>query len=326
MHRFVFILVVFFSTLTSAKAASWADILFQERVKDFGSVPRGPTLQYAFPLTNNSDRTIRISELRVSCGCVTATADSKELEPGERTMIRASMDTTRFEGIKSVTIYVKFSRPRREEVRLWVRANSRNDVTLSPATLAFGQVQRGTTPVLKTTITFHGDGNARVLEAKCESNYVKPSFREISRTASEAKYELIAEVRPDAPVGKWYTDIWVTTSSSSMPRLRIPTTVEVESVLSVTPGIVDMGQVRRGSTVERKVILRGVTPFKVIGVRGAPEFVTIRDATRTSKPIHVLTIRLEGRQPGNLKQLLSLVTDLKGDSEVQVTMTANVLP
>ena len=40
------------------------------------------------------------------------------------------MDTTRFLGVKSVTIYVQFDQPNYQEVRLWVRANGRDDVMM----------------------------------------------------------------------------------------------------------------------------------------------------------------------------------------------------
>ena len=53
----------------SPATASWADLMFQELSKDFGSVPRGPALQHAFPLKNNTGEVVHIAGLRVSCGC-----------------------------------------------------------------------------------------------------------------------------------------------------------------------------------------------------------------------------------------------------------------
>ena len=60
------------------------------------------------------------------------------LNPGEETSILARMDSTRFIGPKSVTIFVQFDRPAYEEVRLLVQANGRNDFNVTPDTLAFG--------------------------------------------------------------------------------------------------------------------------------------------------------------------------------------------
>jgi hypothetical protein len=99
--------------------------MFQELSVDFGSVPRGPTLSHPFRLTNNTGRTVHISSVRVSCGCVRASALDTVLAPGQSTAIQAAMDTRRFLGTKAITIYVSFDQPHRDEVRLWVQANSR---------------------------------------------------------------------------------------------------------------------------------------------------------------------------------------------------------
>ena len=89
-----------------ASADTWADKMFDELSRDFGSVPRGPTLQHPFRLVNNTGRTVRIVGVRVSCGCTQARALQSTLAPGQETAILATMDTTRFFGHKSVTIFV----------------------------------------------------------------------------------------------------------------------------------------------------------------------------------------------------------------------------
>src|SRR3954466_2039174 len=82
-------------------SASWADKMFDELSKDFGSVPRGPTLTHYFRVVNNTKEPVAISSVRVSCGCTSATALKSYLKPGEETHILAQMDTNRFTGPKS---------------------------------------------------------------------------------------------------------------------------------------------------------------------------------------------------------------------------------
>lgn len=185
--------LVFLATLAavSPASASWADLMFQELSKDFGSVPRGPTLQHAFHLKNNTADVVHIANVRVSCGCVNASALKYSLQPGEETAVLANMDTTRFTGVKSVTVYVLFDAPHTEEVRLWVRANGRDDVSVYPDTLAFGQVKRGSSPSVGVKITFLGIPDARVVEVVPESNYIQPTLREVTRQGTEVAYELM---------------------------------------------------------------------------------------------------------------------------------------
>src|SRR5262245_47523937 len=147
MLRYSLVLIAGFWVAGSAGAATWADGLFDELSKDFGSVQRGPAQKHNFRVVNKTKQAVNISSVRVSCGCLTAYASPKTLlQPGEETTIVTSMDTTRFIGAKSVTVFVQFDRPNFEEARLWVQANGRNDFALAPDTLSMGQVKRGAVP------------------------------------------------------------------------------------------------------------------------------------------------------------------------------------
>ena len=104
----------------SVQASGWAESMFEELNKDFGSVPRGPTLVHQFRVKNNTSETVHISGVRVSCGCVSASVLKSQIEPNEETSVIANMDSTRFNGSKSVTVYVSFDKPKFEEVRLFL--------------------------------------------------------------------------------------------------------------------------------------------------------------------------------------------------------------
>src|SRR5437660_799351 len=82
-------------------------------------------------------------------------------------------------------------------------------------------------------------------------------------------YRLTGRLRGDAPVGKWYTDLWLRTNNPSMPQVRVPLTVDIESALSVSPEAVTLGQVKVQGESERRVVVRGVKPFKITRVQGA---------------------------------------------------------
>ena len=161
MLRLTFVFLAGVWTAGPARAASSVDGLFQELTKDFGAVPRGPVLHHSFPIKNVTNDTVHISGIRVSCGCLTATALKSVLAPGEETTLAVRMDTTRFTGAKNASIYVQLDQPRNEEVRLWVRATARDDVALTPEALAFGQVPRGSSPTATVRVTLRGQGDAR---------------------------------------------------------------------------------------------------------------------------------------------------------------------
>lgn len=325
MLRQCYCLVLGLALTGPAPAATWADGLFQELSKDFGTVPRGPLLTHPFHLKNNTAHTIRISQVRVSCGCLSASAVSHTIQPGEETAILAQMDTTRFVGVKTVTIFVLFDQPRTEEVRLWVQANSRDDVTVTPDAINFGQIKRNSTPAASVTINFLGSGQWQVQGVHCDSNYVRVALKEQRRSAGEVSYLLTAQLRPDAPVGKWFTDIWLRTNNPATPRVRVPVNVEIESPLSVSPALVDVGQLAVGSQAERKIIVRGVGPFEIKDIKGADSEITVRPTTNGSRSVHVLAVTVTPASPGEMKRQLRILTNLEGEGEIEFQTKARVL-
>ena len=301
--------------------------MFDELSRDFGSVPRGQTVSHPFRIVNNTKQPVHISSVTVSCGvCSEAHALQTSLQPGQETAIVASMFTSRFSNTKIITIYVTFDQPRYEQVRLWVTANSRDDVSFSPDNIAFGQIKRGAEPESKISITFLGNGQTKITEMKSDSNYVQPTMKETQRTASETSYEIIAKLRKDTPAGKWYTDIWLKTNHPAMPKLRVPVTVEVQAALSVSPNSVTLGEIKAGTESDRKVIIRGVRPFRITGITGTDKEVQVRATSTESKNVHVLTVTLSPMEPGNLARVIRVQTDLKTGSDIEFNAQAQVVP
>lgn len=325
MSRYCFVLLAGLAAAAPVSAATWADSMFDELSKDFGTVARGPVQVHSFRVVNNTQQPVNISSIRVSCGCTSASALKAYLNPGEETAVVARMDTSRFIGVKSVTIFVQFDRPTFEEVRLWVQANARDDFSVSPDGLAFGQVKRSATPTVTSTVTFYG-AQAQVTEVKSESNYVQTTVRAVKTPDGQTAYQLSAKLRGDVPAGRWYTDVWLKTNNPEIPQIRVPVTVEVESALSVSPDAVALGQVAVNGESERRVIVRGAKPFKITAVKGGDDQLSVRDGADDSKAVavHVLTVKLKPVKAGDLSRSLRVETDLPEDNVIDFQVSAQV--
>ncbi len=309
-----------------AGAASWADGMFEELTKDFGAVPRGPALTHPFRFTNTGQTALHISGVRVSCGCVSASPSQYDVGPGETAVIHARMDTMRFLGHKGVTVYVTFDRPQFAEVRLYVQANGRDDVQVAPSSVELGKVKRGAGASGKTTISIYGSDQWQITEVERETNYVQPELKEQSRQGGQVRYELTVALRQDTPVGRWYTDLWLKTNNPSMPRVRVPLNVEVESGLSLLPTTAAFGQVPAGAPVERRIILKGSEPFRITDLQGGDERVRATGNHPDAKALHVLTIKLDPQEPGDVQRTIRVLTDLKEEGQIAIPVTAQIMP
>jgi beta-lactamase regulating signal transducer with metallopeptidase domain len=101
--------------------------LFDTLYKDFGTVQRGQVLKYVVHLTNSTQEASHIAGIRTTCGCATVKPTELEVPAGQTGNFVVYLDTGRFSGEKFVTVYVTFDRPRQDEVRLVLRADSRDD-------------------------------------------------------------------------------------------------------------------------------------------------------------------------------------------------------
>jgi hypothetical protein len=327
MVRYSFVVLAGFLSAAPALAGSWGEGMFEEFSKDFGSVPRGQVLTHPFTIKNNTGQTVTISNVRVSCNlCTSATVLKGQLKPGEETAVSVRMDSGKFIGVKTVYIYVDFSEPQFDEVRLWIQANSRDDVNITPDTVTFGRVKRGEAASKNTTITFYGNVASEITEVQSESNYVQAKVGAARRGGNEVSYDVNLKLRPDTPVGKWYADVWVKTSNPSMPRVRVPLTVEVEASLTVNSTTLSLGEVKVGETAERKLVVRGSAPFRITEIKGTDGVIEVKSNTAESKEMHVLTVRLKGDKPGNVSRTLKVVTDIKDEGEVEFTAKGQVVP
>jgi hypothetical protein len=325
MKRFIFVCLVALSTSAPA-FASWADSLFEEHQRDFGSVPRGPLLTHSFRVVNNTDYQVHIAGCRVSCGCTSAWPLQYELAPGQETAIHAQMDTRRFIGPKTVTIYVTFNQPQYQEVLLSVTANSRDDVTVMPDALNLGRVRRSAATAASTTISLVGNPSWQITGVMTESNYIQPICKMVRRDGFEVAYELTTHLRPDTPVGRWYSDIWLSTNNPATPRVRVPLTVEIEPALTISPATAVLGEIKVGSDSQRKVIVRGAQPFRITKIQGTDKQIAVKDSATEPKTVHVLTVIIHGKQEGDIQRTFHVLTDVQGENDLEFTAQARIVP
>jgi hypothetical protein len=312
---------------SASAAKAGASEYFSESVKDFGTTPRGPVLVHYFVVRNTSGQPVSIGQPRVSCGCTSASVIKSQLAPGETTAVVAHMDTRRIStaGVtKQVTVYVPFLSPYLEEVSLVVRTVVRDDLVLTPDTLAFGTVRKGQGGKAATKVTFYSDPNWQITEVASTGIYIKPAVTPVGKQGSQVTYEVAATLDPACPVGNWTADVWIKTTGAGVEKLRIPVTVNVVAPIAANPDALRFGDVKLGETAEKSLIVQGSEPFKVIEVKGADDAVKISAPSPDARPVHILKLELTPKEAGVVSKTLEVVTDSKDQPVVTVPLSAKV--
>jgi hypothetical protein len=308
-------------------AAGPAD-MFDEKEKDFGVSPKGTVLIHYFRFTNNTKNTVTLGQPRVSCGCVTPALSANTLKPGETAAVIAYMDTRRIPhaGVtKTVIVYVPFHSPTFEEVALKVTTVTRDDLLMSPDSLAFGAVTKGKGAKVSTKVTFTSDPNWEVKKASSTGAYVHPEFKLAARNGTTVTYDVTATLDKECPAGNWMSDIYLETSNAAVAKLRIPVTVNVVAPFAAKPEVVSFGDVKMGSAPEQTVTIQSATPFKILSVKGTDEQLTVKVDKDAAQAVHTLVIAANPKATGGFTRTVEIVTDNKDQPSVIVPVTAKVV-
>jgi len=326
MTRFLFALAALFGTTSGVWAG--ATDLFEEKLKDFGTTPRGPVLVHYFRFTNTTNQTINIGQPRVSCGCTAATSLQTSLEPGKTGAIVAYMDTRRIPTpnmVKSVIVYVPVTMPHWEEAVLRVQTVTRDDLIFNPDTIALGNVRKGQGGQATAKISFLSDPNWQITGVTSTGGFIKAEAKLAGRQGSQVTYDITATLDPECPVGNWISDLNLTTSNAGVASLRLPVTVNVVKPVTVSAEQVQLGDIPLGNHVEHRVIIQSASPFKIVGVKGIDQSVVVQSITEEAKPVHVLTLNATPAMLGVFTRTIEVMTDNQEQPKISLTVIGKVI-
>jgi hypothetical protein len=321
------ICLVGLSTSAAQAQQNWADQLVQKKFHDFGYVARNAKCDYDFVVKNVLNRRVHIASVRPSCPVCTVTKPEKEwLEPGESTVIRASINTRSVLGFKDVKIDVTFDQPAYGVTQLKLQCYSRSDIVLSENEVGLGVVKRGQSASKTITIAYAGNNDWKIEGVSCNNPAIETELVETRRSGGLVDYQLKVTVKPDAPPGAIRDRIWLGVNDVyNKSGIEVALNANVKADLSLSTAALDIGNVAPGSTISRQVLVRGVRPFKITDIESTEGPFNI-DRSDDAKQLHILVVTLNaGDQSGDLSQDFEIKTDMPGEDPLKLTVSAKLV-
>jgi uncharacterized cupredoxin-like copper-binding protein len=84
---------------------------FPKTQHNFGKVNEGKVYQHTFNFTNSGKSTLKIKDVKTSCGCAVAEISAKEIKPGESASLKVELDTAKRKGRMSRSITIMSNDP-----------------------------------------------------------------------------------------------------------------------------------------------------------------------------------------------------------------------
>ena len=331
-HKIVaasFCFLIIGTSAGTANAQNWADQVFEKRSHDFGYQARNSKLVHDFVIKNTLNRRVHIYSVTPSCAVCTVSKPEKDwLEPGESTVLKASIDTLKLQpGVrKDVTITVVFDQPSYATTRLDIHAIARSDVVFSQNEVALGTVKRGTPATKTINIEYAGNNDWTIDGATTSNPYLETELEETHRGNGLVGYRLAVTLKPDAPPGSIRDRINLGIKDAyNKSGVDIALQANVHADVSLSASALDIGTVTPGSTTTKQVLVRAVKPCKIVEIDGQEGPVQI-ERPEESKQLHILTVTLKaGEQPGDVTQDFEIKTDMEGEAPLKLKVSAKVV-
>jgi hypothetical protein len=300
-----------------------------EKIKDFGTVPKGDKIHATFEVRNTGKAPLEISQVRPTCGCTVANFD-KIVAPGTSGKIMAEVDTTGFSGPISKAVLVFCNDPATPQVNLVIKAEVRAFVEVLPRPLIiFRSVLQGEPAVEKVTLVSADGSDFKVESATASGGPYQLAYRLLpeKERIADRKGSTVS-VPANAPEGMLNHKILIKTTSPKAPEVTINVTGAVRPVVQVIPGEVNFGAVDGGALVGRNVLIinnRQGTELQLTDVKSDnPNFTTEVTPLQAGQRFQVAVSMKAGVPKGAQKATVTITTNDPLRKSIEIPVQAIV--
>jgi hypothetical protein len=288
-----------------------------EPVYDFGTALEGATVRHVFKIRNAGKGNLIIRGVKTTCGCTAAQPTKSVLKPGEISELAVTFDSSNQKGHQVRTIAIHTNDPASPQAVVTMQGTVKQQVAVTPAHVAFGNVRKGTAVTREVTI---GDlvaagGEFRVGDVTHTSKSIKVTRH--PRADGQPGATLKVELLPTMPIGRFEDTIKVSTNRQPV---QVSVFGTITGDITVDPAQVSFGIAPRGQDVVRILRLSntGKRDVKVLDVSTSSQSVVASaEPVKPGKEYKITVVLKRGTPDGQIRGKV----DIKTDDPEQATLS-----
>ena len=266
---------------------------------DFGRRSQNQMFTAQARLTNATPIPLTIINVQADCGCLTAEAATRQLEPGESTALTVRMESGGSEGEVQHTLVVNANSGPAVTIPVRMSVYHYANWVLSPPRVILPPSRRGAEAEGELRLNYLGADQPRISSIASDSPWIEiaPS----AATGNTIVYKI--KKRPRAPGGAVYGDIRIATGDSASPSIDVPVFAYIASNAAVDPNPVIMPVVRAGAAAVAEARVKGwdgVAPPRPELSGGQARVTAVKGRD------FIVELTLTGSAPGSSNHILSL--------------------
>ncbi len=310
-------------------AQDWVKAMFAETSHDFGNVPQGAESEFRFVVTNKYQEDVHIAKVRSSCGCTLPRIENPDLKTYQEGAIVCEFNTRSFIGTKSAVVTVVFDKPYYGEMQLLVKGNIRSDIVTEPGQIQFGEVDVGSESATSVMVSHISNSNWKIKDVRSTNNNLAVKLVQVAggeRGRVGVKYEMQVRLKDTAPAGEFNDEIVLVTNDNNFNLVTIPVRAKVLPPLMTSP--VQLGTLTVGTAIDKFLIVRSKTPFKINSVECKDERLKLLEPTAIADgKAYKIPFQFSAEKPlGAFKQSIVIHTSLEDNATAETSVSGNVIP
>lgn len=218
----------------AASGAPAPKIVCAEPIFDFGEMNNTEFVEHDYPIRNEGQTSLEITDVRASCGCTAVKPSQDVIPPGGEASIRARLDLRGRMGMQVKTITVNSNDPQTPSLVLQLKGTALQVLRAEPSSLFFGRVEPGAVRS-RTFDVVSGRGPIQIVSFRTDNPglQVAPVAAEPGADGSRHRYELTLD--PALPEGNVSGSVFVKTDLADQPEIAIPVAAYVVAPAGTEP-------------------------------------------------------------------------------------------
>jgi hypothetical protein len=233
---------------------SGARIQFAETTFDFGKVNGGEVVRHDFVFTNTGSTTLEINNVLPGCGCTTAGAWDKMVQPGKNGVVPLQFNSTGFSGTVTKSATVTCNDPGQSNVLLHLKSTVWNPIDITPSMAMFNlpsETQSNETRVVR--IVSNLEEPIELSDLQCTNRAFQAELKTVRPGKEFALHITAVPPFPSTPINARVT---LKTSSTKMPTINVSAYVMLQPPVTVIPNQIILPAGPLTNAMQRVVTIR----------------------------------------------------------------------
>lgn len=261
------LLFILMTLITGSAGFSAPRFQVDEPVVNFGERRTGDQVEHSFIISNPGDDTLRISNVRASCGCTVPKSKSLKIRPGERESLPIRINLAGRKGPQNQFVTFSTNDPERPAVSLKLTGTAIPEISVEPRTLNLGHVDPDDIKTGVITLNATTGKPFKVLRATSEKDRVTLTT---IPSGSGKSTEIRVQPKPTLGDGHFTDVIKIKTDHPEADSERVLVMWQVQSGITVAPSAVNLVLADRPQRLNRYLMVKGYpgleTPLEVLEV------------------------------------------------------------